>query len=105
MTGYHTGSRLKRGTKIAGGRGLASARSQEDIFKQALRFFSAVPGSVVAIQHLTLSHSQVAENIFPTEKQHILNRSALFFGLTLAQKASRRTFASPKQKTVRSSRG
>ena len=105
MTGYHTGSRLKRGAKIAGGRGLASTRNQEDIFKQALHFFSAVPGSVVAIQRPALPHSQVAENIFPTEKQHTLNRSALFFGLTLAQKASRRTFASPKQKTVRSSRG
>ena len=86
MTGYHTGNRLKREAKIACGRGLASARGQVDIFKQALRFFSALPGPVTAIQRPGLPHSQVAGNIFPTEKQHTLNRSALFLALPLHRK-------------------
>ena len=67
--------------------------------------FSAVPGPTLPIQHPSLIQVQGTENIFPAEKQHTLNRSALFFGPALAQKAQRRTFASPKQKTVRSSRG
>jgi hypothetical protein len=43
--------------------------------------------------------------IFFPEKQHPLLRSALFFNPVLARQKARRTFASSKRKTVRSSRG